>query len=191
MSTDSLLVFALLYGVVPAWLIAGVADYLCHRRARIERTSGPRESLLHLLQFAEVGLPLLAVLFLQVNALVMLVMLAALVLHQITAILDVRYANATRRISPTEQHVHGVLEALPVAATFLVIVLHWPAFRALWNDGAAASFRIALKQPPLPSWYLVGVVVGVGLFGVLPYAEEFVRTLRERRNIRTVTARMD
>lgn len=191
MSTDSLLVYALLYGVVPAWLIAGVADYLCHRRARIERSSGPREALLHLLQFAEVGLPLLAVLFLQVNAAIMLFMLAALVLHQATAILDVRYANATRRISPTEQHVHGVLEALPVAATFLVIVLHWAEFRALWSDGAAASFRIALKQPPLPSWYLVGVLVAVGLFGVLPYAEEVVRTLRGKKDIRTVAARMD
>jgi CubicO group peptidase (beta-lactamase class C family) len=39
---------------------AGLADYLCHRAAHIEATSGYKESLLHLLQFAEVGVPILA-----------------------------------------------------------------------------------------------------------------------------------
>jgi hypothetical protein len=192
MSTESLLVHALLYGVVPAWLAFGLADWLCHRRSRIERTSGPRESLLHLAQFATVGVPLLAVLFLQVNAAIMLLMLAALVLHQAIATADVRYANATRHVSPAEQHVHGALEALPAAASFLVVVLHWQEFRALWSGGA--SFALSLKQPPLPAWYLLAVLVAVGLFGALPYGEELLRTLRHRRDMASVPpafARMD
>ena len=57
------------YGLFPVWLIAGFADYLCHRKSDIGRTSGFRESLLHLLQSFEVGFPLLAGLFLEINAL--------------------------------------------------------------------------------------------------------------------------
>lgn len=45
----------LLYFVVRLWTAAGVADWLCHRRGRIEETSGAAESLLHLLMLAEVG----------------------------------------------------------------------------------------------------------------------------------------
>ncbi|KKJ01741.1 diguanylate cyclase, partial [Burkholderia gladioli] len=50
------------YGVLPVWLAAGLADWWCHRRSRIEATSGLRVSLLHLAQLAEVGIPLLAAL---------------------------------------------------------------------------------------------------------------------------------
>ena len=182
MSTDSLLVSALLYIVVPAWLVLGLADWLCHRRAPIERVG---ESLLHLVRFGTTGIALLAVLILQVNAAIMLLMLAALVAHQALAILDVRYANSTRIVSPAEQHVHGALEALPVAASFLVIVLHWAEFRALWSGGA--SFALALKQPPLPGWYLVAVLIAAFLLGVLPHAEELLRT----RRVRSSVARMD
>jgi hypothetical protein len=115
--TDILLQHFLMYLVVPVWLLAGLADYFCHRASHIEHTSGVAESLLHLLQFGEVGVPLLAALFLEINAAVLLVMLVGLVLHQATAMWDVRYANATRRVTPIEQHVHGVLEMVPAMAT--------------------------------------------------------------------------
>jgi hypothetical protein len=73
---------ALLYVVVPVWLVAGFADYLCHRASRIECTGGPKESLLHVAQLAEAGLPLLAALLLEINAGVILVMILCLFLHQ-------------------------------------------------------------------------------------------------------------
>jgi hypothetical protein len=38
----------LMYFVLPSWLAAGFADYLCHHAASIETTSGWKESLLHL-----------------------------------------------------------------------------------------------------------------------------------------------
>jgi hypothetical protein len=47
----------LMHFVLPVWLAAGLADYLCHRAASIESTSGRKESLLHLLQFDEMGIP--------------------------------------------------------------------------------------------------------------------------------------
>jgi hypothetical protein len=48
----------LMYFILPLWLAAGFADYLCHRAAHIEQTSGVKESILHLLQFVEMGIPL-------------------------------------------------------------------------------------------------------------------------------------
>ncbi|MGZ3585148.1 MAG: hypothetical protein ACXVCT_20590 [Ktedonobacterales bacterium] len=53
----------LLYVVLPTWLAAGFADYLFHRRTKIEQTSGPRESLIHWLMMTETGIPVLMGLF--------------------------------------------------------------------------------------------------------------------------------
>lgn len=177
MSTAALLQNFLMYAVVPVWLLAGLADYFCHRASSIERTSGPSESLLHLLQFALVGVPLLAALFLEINAAVLLVMLIGLALHQATAVWDVRYANATRHVSPAEQHVHGVLEMAPAVATAVVAILKWPDFLSLFGVGDA-RFALELKHVALPGGYLAAVLLGVLLFGALPYGEELLRTLR-------------
>lgn len=75
----------LMYFIVPIWYLAGVADWMCHRATNIQTTSGPKESLIHLLMFAEVGLPLLAAIFLDVNALIIAFMIAMFLLHEATA----------------------------------------------------------------------------------------------------------
>jgi hypothetical protein len=49
----------LMYFVLPLWLAAGFADWLCHRASHSE-TTGAKESLIHLLMFAEMGAPPLA-----------------------------------------------------------------------------------------------------------------------------------
>src|SRR5215204_3390807 len=100
----------LMYFILPLWLAAGFADWLCHRASNIATTSGPKESVLHLFQFAEMGVPVLAALFLEINTLIIAIMIVFLVLHEATAIWDVRYASATREVGPTEQHVHSFLE---------------------------------------------------------------------------------
>src|SRR6266550_4572335 len=89
----------LMYFILPLWLAAGFADYLCHRASHIEATSGPKESALHLLQFAEMALPTLASIFLEINAFVILLGAVCLILHEATAIWDVRYAYATREVA--------------------------------------------------------------------------------------------
>jgi len=167
--------------VVPLWIAAGFADWLCHRRADIEHTAGAPESLLHLLLFAELGVPLLAVLLLQVNALVFALMAVAFVLHEFTALWDVRYAHARRDVSPLEQHVHSFLELLPLIGILLLAVLHPGQALALLGIGSEAPrFALAWKDPPLPLGYTAGVLIAAVLFSLLPYLEELVRGMRAR-----------
>jgi hypothetical protein len=172
----------LLYFVLPIWLLAGFADYLCHRASRIESTSGYKESLLHLLMLAEVAIPLLAAIFFEINALVIATMIAGFVLHQLTALWDTTFASHRRRITPVEQQVHSFLELMPLMAMLIVIILHWSQFLSLWGLGSeAARFELVLKRDPLPWTYVAGFLAAVMLLEVLPYLEEFVRGLRSRK----------
>jgi hypothetical protein len=172
----------LMYVLLPLWLAAGFADYLCHRASHIEKTSGWKESVLHLLQFGEMAVPVLAALFLKINSGVILVMIAFLILHEATAIWDVHYATTTRDVSPAEQHVHSVLEMLPFAGLLFVIALHWPDFTALVGYGQP-DFSFTLKQQPIPIGY-VAIMLGLtALFELLPYLEELVRGLRYPRKV--------
>jgi hypothetical protein len=135
----------LMYFVLPVWLAAGFADYLCHRAASIETTSGWKESLLHLLQFGEMAIPILAAIFLEINALIIAIMIVCLVAHEATAIWDVNYAYRTREVTPTEQHVHSFLEMLPLTALLIIVTLHWqqflPYLEELWRGLKRAPQR--------------------------------------------------
>jgi hypothetical protein len=179
MATDEILRALLMYFVLPVWLAAGFADYLCHRAAHIEQTSGWRETLLHLLQFAEMALPILDALFLEITSGVILLMIVCLVLHQATAMWDVSYAAAMRDVKPIEQHVHSVLEMMPLTGLLIVVALHWDAFIALFGM-APANFGLAPKSAPLPWVYIVTVLSLTLLFEVLPYLEELARGVRVR-----------
>ena len=172
----------LLYFVLPLWLAAGFADYLCHRASHIEKTSGYKESLLHLLMFAEIAVPLLAALFFEINALVILLMIVGFIAHEATALWDVSYAIGKREVTPIEQHVHSFLEMLPLMSMIIVIILHWPQFLALFGMGPETPrFTLALKSEPLPWTYVGAFLAAVLAFELLPYAEELVRGLRARR----------
>ena len=172
----------LLYFVLPIWLVAGFSDYLCHRASRIELTSGYKESLLHLLMLVEIGVPLLMAMLLEINALVIAIMLACFVLHQLTALWDTTFASHKRFISPIEQHVHSFLELMPLTAMLMVIALNWPQFLSLWGVGSeAARYDLVLKQEPLPWQFVVGFLAASVLFEALPFLEEFVRGLRARK----------
>jgi hypothetical protein len=172
----------LLYFILPLWLAAGFADYLCHRATHIERTSGYKESLLHLLMFAEIAIPLLSALFFEINALVMLLMITGFIAHEVTSLWDVSYAIDKREVSPIEQHVHSFLEMLPLMSMIIVIILHWPQFLALFGAGPETTrFTLRLKPEPLPWTYVSAFLAAVLAFEVLPYAEELVRGLRASR----------
>lgn len=118
-----------MYFILPVWLLAGCADWLCHRATHIETTSGAKESMLHLLLFAEIGLPLLAAIFLQINAGIIAFMIVAFVLHQATSLWDVSYAVTVREVTPVEQQVHSFLEMLPLMAILLLFHCIGSSFR--------------------------------------------------------------
>jgi hypothetical protein len=169
----------LMYFVVPVWLMSGFADWLCHRATNIETTSGAKESVLHLLLFAEVAGPFLAALLLDINALVLAFMIVMFFVHEATTLWDLSYAMNLREITPIEQHVHSYLEMMPLMGVLLVAARHWPQFLALFGFGdEAPRFDIALKAPPLPLAYIVSALVAALLFAVLPYMEELWRGLR-------------
>ncbi len=174
----------LLGGVMPLWLGAGLADWYIHRRTRIQDTAGARESVIHALMFAETGIPVLLGLFCEVNASVLLSANGAAGVHGATAYWDQTYAQPRRRVDPLEQHVHSLLEVLPVTAAFLLTVLHWDQVRALTGRGRP-DFGLRLKRrDPLSVSARVWLLAAVTVFGILPYAEELWRCLRTTPTIR-------
>ena len=182
MANSEAAVSILLYFILPLWLAAGFADYLCHRASQIEATTGYKESLIHLLMFSEVAVPLLAAIFLEINALVIALMIAGFVTHQLTALWDVTFANDRRYVSPIEQQVHSFLELLPLTGMLIVIILNWPQFLSLWGLGTETPrFQIALKPDPLPWSYVAAFLCAVLLFELLPYLEELLRGWRLRQ----------
>jgi hypothetical protein len=173
---------ALLYFVIPLWICAGLADWWHHRATRIEKTSGTHESAIHALMMAEGGLPAMMGLLLDVNAGVLLASTGALAAHQATAAWDVSYAEERRRVTPGEQHVHSLLEVLPLMAVSFLTVLHWDQARALAGlDDRPADFGLRPKREPLSGRYLAGLLGAISSFIVAPFAEELWRCYREDR----------
>jgi hypothetical protein len=169
--------------VLPVWMAMGLADYFCHRATDIEHTAGTQESLLHLVQFGLVGIPLTAALFLQVNAALLVVTAIFVVLHHVVAYIDVRYANATRQVRPVEQMVHSFLEILPITAYLLVAVLGFGQMQAIFGfGGEEADFALRIRRPPLPGWYIASLLATAFLLNLVPYFEELVRCVRMQRS---------
>ena len=175
--------FLLMYVVMPVWVLAGLADYACHRAARIENNAGTPESLLHLLQFGLVGIPVMLALFLEITAGFFLLAALFLLLHHLTAYIDVRYADGTRGVAPLEQMVHSFLELAPLTAFLLLAALYWPQLLSLFSDQADCGLR--LKQEPLPAAYVAGLLGATLLLNAVPYLEELTRTLRVRSKSRS------
>jgi hypothetical protein len=175
-------VLILMYFILPVWLLAGCADWLCHRASHIETTSGAKESMLHLLMCAEIGVPLLAAIFLQINAGIIALMIAAFFVHEATALWDVSYAVTVRDVTPIEQHIHSFQEMIPLMAILFIVSLHWGQFQALFGFGSeTARFDLAWKEEPLPATYVVSIMAVILTFELIPYIEEFFRGLRANR----------
>ena len=174
----------LLYGVLPAWIGAGLADWWHHRRTKIEQTSGPTESAIHSLMMAEAGVPTFLGLFCEVNAGVLAAALGSVAAHEATAYWDVSYAQSRRYVSPGEQQIHSLLEVVPMAATTLLLALHWDQALALVGRGTSApDLRLRPKSRPLSRTERAGAIGSILLFGAIPYTEELVRCLRGARDL--------
>jgi len=178
----------ILWFILPAWIVAGFLDWACHRRAHIDEHCGPWETLFHLLLLAEAGTAVSLGLFLELNEPVLAIIALCFVAHEITVYVDVWYAHPRRNISPAEQRVHDFMTAMPVAALFLIAVLHWPDLKnmvtepsRIWTEG------LKPKTNPLPITQVISVLAAVTIGNLVPYFEELwrgVRFLRRNRAAR-------
>jgi hypothetical protein len=163
--------------LLPLWLACGFGDYLCHRATRIEATSGLKESTLHQLQLAQIGLPLAAVALLDITAPVLALVVIGVVAHTLTAHWDVTYTEPRREIPAFEQHLHGVLLTLPIVGAALLLGAHRSQ---LGFDGGAADWGLRWKSPPLQDARLLALFGGSLCLAVVPMAEEWLRCFRAR-----------
>ena len=88
------------YVIYPVWLLAGVADYASHQRTHIAVTSGLREAMFHVAQTALMGVAVLLVLFVEINALSLSIIAACVLAHTVMAYWDIAYSDKRRYISP-------------------------------------------------------------------------------------------
>jgi hypothetical protein len=162
----------LVWGLYPAWLLAGAGDYLCHRRTEIERTSGVTESWLHVMQFGCLAVAFAGAVLLQISAAVFALLVALVIAHSFLSYIDVRYTDGRRRISPIEQSIHGFMDVLPLVAVALLAVLHWQAIRA---GSTAFALQAGLDMQRVLLWSSFAVLAG------LPVLEELLRGLRHHQ----------
>ncbi len=169
----------LLYVLLPLWTIPGFGDYLCHRRSKIESTSGTQESITHSLMMTSIGMPAVLALLFETNALTLAVGAGALAFHELVVLWDVAYAAPRRNVSVTEQHFHSFLEVLPFMTFSFLMCLRADQVLAMVGVGKEKpDFRLRLKAEPPPPNYVTGLLAAITLSIGLPYAEELLRCIR-------------
>jgi hypothetical protein len=184
-TTEQLLLNLILYGLLPLWGITGFIDWCCHRATSIERTSGLRESLIHSLMGIQLGIPILMCLMFRVNVLVLLICIAAFVLHELAAHHDVSYAAPRRHISIWEVHVHNYMATIPLYLLMLIAVLNWDVALQLASFDWAGGLRLERIEAPHGSpGYLRGYLMLMTVLCVFPYLEENIRCWRQWRRQR-------
>jgi hypothetical protein len=170
----------LLYFILPLRVGAGIADWFCHRAARIDLHGGATESVIHLVMLAEAGIAILAGLFFEITSLTLAIMLAAWAAHEVTAYWDLHFATAHRRITAIEQRVHDYLGVIPLLALSFIMVIHWPVFLAVFGLGdRPADWRLVPRAEGFPLFYLVPLGAMMALNLAL-YVEELYRGVKAR-----------
>jgi hypothetical protein len=169
----------ILYGLLPLWGITGFIDWCCHRATHIETTSGLKESLIHSLMGIQLGIPIVLAVVFYVNVSVLLLCIAAVILHEFVAHWDVHYSAPKRRISIWEVHVHNYMSTIPLYLLMLIIVINWDMFMNLITLNWEGNMQLRRMENPHGSpTYLKGYLAFMAATCVLPYVEENIRCLR-------------
>ncbi|MGE4063461.1 MAG: hypothetical protein AB7E79_08835 [Rhodospirillaceae bacterium] len=172
----------LLLVLLPAWLVAGLIDWWCHRISRIEDTVGPKESILHLVLSAQAAVAIVPALFLEINAAIIALMIVMFVAHELSTNLDVHMAVPARAFTTLEVRTHNFLTAIPLAGLLLVMATHTDQSAALFGLGdSSADFSLRWKDPALPAGYVIAWFGASFLFNIAPFTEELLRSLRRAR----------
>lgn len=181
-SLENALSATVTYGLLPVWAAAGVGDWLCHRRQRMELTAGVGESMLHLLMLAILAPTTLVVMWCEINALALTLAACACVAHELAFWADLSFASRRRVIPPVEQWIHSVQFAVPWVGIAALALLHRDQLMALLGAAGApaADWTFRPKAHPLPPDYRMTVLLAGAVIVALPFAEEFWRCLKAR-----------
>lgn len=173
-----MLTVLLMYLVLPVWVLAGLADWWCHRCTSIESTTGVRESVFHLVMFTQMALGGVAALLLEINMAILVFLWVIFLLHELTTWLELRWVVSKRDVRASEQMVHSFLELLPLFALIGLSALHAEAF-GLWSHPEEWIVQWKLEQ--LPDTYLLAAFAAILVLNLLPLLEEHYRCRRSQR----------
>lgn len=172
----------MMYFGLPAWSIAGGLDWLWHRQTKIETTSGPKESIMHLLMMAESGAGVLAGLFLEPNAGMFAIMSGGMLLHQATVVYDVEYTAPRRKIPVREQLTHTFMETLPFDILTVFACMYPDQFRSMLGLGPEKpDFTLRFRKPTLRVRHIGAIFGAATVISALPHIEELWRCWRAYR----------
>jgi hypothetical protein len=178
-ATAQLLERLLLSAFLPVWMLAGLADWACHRAQRIEQSAGMKESLLHLLMIGELGGGVLAALWCEPTAALFLFLLLVCLAHELTLWWDLVYASAHRQIPLMEQWVHGVQMALPWVALMTLAIAHRDQVLAVFGAAEhAADWTWRRREPAVPLHISAVVLAAAAVIVVTPFVQELLRGWR-------------
>jgi hypothetical protein len=153
-----------------AWLLAGLADFICHRRTDIANTSGVLESSLHLIQICIIGTALVLWLAFVPSLGLVLSIGILVVLHAVAGYTDTRVAYRVREIRPFEQHLHSVLDVAPWIGFVALVV----SFDQQVGTGA---HNFELRRPMLPVAVWIAILIPGMVFILTPAALELLQAI--------------
>ena len=144
---SQLVLYLILYVILPIWTVAGAVDWWCHRRTKIEKTAAAREPRSTIMG-VQVGLPILACLMFEVNVLLMLFCFFILITHEYVAHQDIVYATPRRHISHLETHVHSYLSTVPFYLVSLIVVRRFDSFIKMITLDWSGEMSLVWRQGP-------------------------------------------
>ena len=177
MDAEVLVLYVMLYVLLPLWGIAGMLDWWCHRKTNIEATSGLHEASIHCVMGIQIGLPVILSLLFEVNVLILILCFLVLITHELVAHYDVHFATGKREISIWEVHAHNYLATLPLFLVLMIIVRKWDVFMKLVTFDFAGEFAFEWRKEPLGATgnYAAIYMTIMTVFVVFPYMQEWWR----------------
>ena len=127
----------------------------------------------------------------EVNVLVLIMCILALVAHELVAHYDVHYAQDLREISIWEVHAHNYLATLPFFILLLIIVRRWETFVDFITLNWAGSMGLQWREESLGANgnFAVSYMAVMLVFGVMPYLLEIYRCWKWERDNGVSTCR--